>query len=373
MTTAMQTHDGLGLAANQIGYQWRIIAVKNQEETAVWLNPRIIWLSPEKTITKEGCLSLPDLGRIPVERRQAIRALVYDLTGRRRKIKAEGLTAKVIQHEIDHLNGLLITDRLTITGRPVIVFLGQDNFGIIIKNIIEKAGYPLIDLTETPPAIMNKQLKILRPAVLIVANYGQILPKEILKIPKCGCLNIHPSLLPQYRGASPLAAAIIAGRAETGVTIIKMDEQIDHGPVATQEKLVILPNDTNQTLGERAANLGGKMLIKILPDYLAKKIKPVPQDDSLATFTKKITKEVGLIDWRQPAKIIERQVRAYAGWPGSYTILPDQTRLIIHQCHLENNKLVLDFVQRAGKKPMSWADFRRGYHQPLDFEKILGF
>lgn len=165
-------------------------------------------------------------------------------------------------------------------------------------------------------------LKSLSPDLIITAAYGLILPKEVLDAPKYGCLNIHPSLLPKYRGPSPIQSAILNGDTTTGVTIYKMDEQIDHGPtIANSQWPLANSKITTPELSKELSELGANLLVKILPDWLAGKITPQPQDDSQTTLTKIITKEDGQIDWQKSALAIERQIRAYTPWPGSHTTL----------------------------------------------------
>lgn len=167
-------------------------------------------------------------------------------------------------------------------------------------------------------------LKTASTNLIITAAYGLILPKEVLGTPKYDCLNIHPSLLPKYRGPSPIQAAILNGDAETGVTIYKMDEQIDHGPILITDHLSLNTKEyTTPELSDKLSNLGADLLLQTLPDWLAGKIMPQPQDNSQVTLTKIITKEDGQIDWRKSAQEIERQIRAYTPWPGSYTTLPN--------------------------------------------------
>ncbi|MBU4142882.1 methionyl-tRNA formyltransferase, partial [Patescibacteria group bacterium] len=196
---------------------------------------------------------------------------------------------------------------------------------------------------------LDHTIKTIPHDLIITAAYGLILPKEVLDTPKYGCLNIHPSLLPKYRGPSPIQTAILNGDAETGVTIYKMDEQIDHGAIIAQEKISTnnapdpalrnLPplnlrggkgellqkhsKPTTPDLSQTLSDLGAELLLKILPDWLAGKITPTPQDDSQATFTKIITKEDGQINWRRSALAIEQQIRAFTPWPGSYAMLPN--------------------------------------------------
>ena len=168
-------------------------------------------------------------------------------------------------------------------------------------------------------AIRHKLLAI-KPELAIIAAYGKILPKEILDIPSRGFINVHGSLLPHYRGASPIQTAILNGEKETGVTIMEVDEEMDHGPTLANSQWPIADSDTYESLSQKLAVLGAELLIKILPDYISGKIKPVPQEHEKATYTKIIKKENGKIDWNKSAEEIERMVRAYYPWPTAWTI-----------------------------------------------------
>jgi methionyl-tRNA formyltransferase len=164
-----------------------------------------------------------------------------------------------------------------------------------------------------------ERLAAIRPDVIVVAAYGQILPREILDIPEFGCINIHPSLLPRYRGATPIPAAILSGDADTGVTIMQMDAGMDTGPTLSQIVVEIEPGDTTASLTVKLAEAGARLLGETLPKWLDGDITPQPQDDSRATYTEPITKKDGEIDWRMPADEIWRRVRAFYPWPGCYT------------------------------------------------------
>ncbi len=168
---------------------------------------------------------------------------------------------------------------------------------------------------ERPAAILRQ----VQPEAIVVVAYGEILRRDILAIPRRGCVNVHASLLPRHRGAAPIAAAILAGDAVTGVTIMLMDEGMDTGPILAQAEERIQPDDTTASLSARLAELGARLLIEVLPRWLEGDLVPRPQDGSLATYAPRITKEDGLIDWTQPAASIERQVRAFDPWPGAYT------------------------------------------------------
>ncbi len=162
-------------------------------------------------------------------------------------------------------------------------------------------------------------LREAQPAAIVVAAYGEILRRNVLELPPRGCVNVHASLLPRHRGAGPIAAAILAGDAVAGVTIMLMDAGMDTGPMLAQAELPIGPGDTTGTLTARLAELGARALMETLPRWLAGTIEPQPQDGAQATYAPRITKQDGLIDWAEPAEVIERQVRGFDPWPGAYT------------------------------------------------------
>ena len=170
------------------------------------------------------------------------------------------------------------------------------------------------------PAVVD-QLRDLAPDLFVVAAFGQILRQSVLDIPPHGSINVHASLLPAYRGASPITAAILDGVAETGVSIMRMDAGMDTGPVLTQARLTIAPTDTTLTLSERLAEQGAAVLVETLPRWLAGAISPTPQDalPGAVSLCRMIKKEAGLIDWNQSAAQIERMTRAYTPWPSAYT------------------------------------------------------
>ena len=163
------------------------------------------------------------------------------------------------------------------------------------------------------------QLAELRPDTIIVAAYGQILPQSVLEIPPFGCINIHPSLLPKYRGVAPVPAAILNGDEWTGVSIMLLDKGVDTGPVLTNVHVPILPQDTAGSLMEKLSHTGAQLLLDTLPGWFRKEIKPQPQNSADVSYTKMLTKEAGEIDWKMPAVQIWRRVRAYQPWPGCYT------------------------------------------------------
>jgi methionyl-tRNA formyltransferase len=183
-----------------------------------------------------------------------------------------------------------------------------------------------------PPGLRQpeavEELASLKPDVIVVCAFGVILRQPVLDIPGKGIVNVHPSLLPRHRGASPIAAAILAGDEQTGVTIMLMDPGMDTGPILSQRTISISPRDTAGSLGERLAEVGAELLLEVLPRWLADEIEPQPQDDSLATYTPLLQKEDGAIDWNLTAVDIWRRVRAFSPWPGAFTTLAGQTVLI---------------------------------------------
>ena len=238
----------------------------------------------------------------------------------------------------------------------------------VIKLLGEKHKIPVFQ----PTLIENCKLKIenLQPDLAVVVAYGQIIPQEILDIPKHGFINIHPSLLPKYRGSSPIQAAILNDDKETGVSIIQLDEKMDHGDVVASVRLKTEDIRLGyQELSEKLSNIGAKLLIKTLPDYLSGKVKAKPQDHTKATFTKLIKKTDGEINWNQPVEFIERQIRAYNPWPSTYTFWGGR-RIKICQAHIEYDKLVIDQVQPEGKRQMTWQEFKKGYKNLLNYIDI---
>jgi len=243
------------------------------------------------------------------------------------------------------------------------VFLGVPRFAsIILENLIQAGFTPDLIITTpdkpvgrkhiiTPPPVKlaaqshgiamrqpknKRELKEiiaeLNPDLAIVAAYGRLIPKEILEIPKLGFLNVHPSILPRWRGAAPIQYTILNGDSDTGVTIIKMDEIIDHGPILAVDYFKVdNPKIDYPELEEKLANLGAGLLAKTISPWIDGKITPIPQNDSQATYTDIIEKGFGRIDWAKPAEEIDRQVRAYTPWPGTFTLIDSAKILKIYK------------------------------------------
>ncbi|MCX7680400.1 MAG: methionyl-tRNA formyltransferase [Anaerolineae bacterium] len=262
---------------------------------------------------------------------------------------------------------------------------GQQLTPPAVKRAALERGLPLIQ----PPSLRDPQalaqLVAWAPQLIVVASFGQILRREVLELPRYGCLNVHASLLPRWRGAAPIVAALLAGDEVTGVTIMQMDAGIDTGPILAQREEPIRPDDTQATLEARLALLGAQLLLEVLPAYLAGELKPRPQPDEGVTYTGVLRKEDGRIDWSRPATELARQVRAYHPWPGAFTTLRGQHLKILRATPLpewrgeerpgtllllDNGATVavatgegalrLEEVQIAGGRPMDIAAFLCG-------------
>ena len=192
--------------------------------------------------------------------------------------------------------------------------------------------------------------------LFIVVAYGKIIPEKLINTPKFGSINIHYSLLPKYRGASPVESAILNGDTETGITIQKMEYKLDSGAIIAQEKVAILPNEKAPDLRKRLIKLGGELLVKILPEFVTGKIKETPQKEQDVTFCKKIKKEDGLVDLNDNAIINYNKFRAYAFWPRTF-FFKDNKRIIITDAELVNNKFVIKKVLPEGKKEIKYEEF----------------
>lgn len=268
-----------------------------------------------------------------------------------------------------------------------IIFFGTPEYVVPILSKLSKVHEIVAVITQPPMPVGRDQFKKYSPVddwahkrdvpiffefdkpfpeadLGVCAAYGKIIPKKVIDLFKLGILNIHPSLLPKYRGASPINEALKNGDLETGVTIIKMDEKMDHGPIVTFFKEEILPDDTTDTLRQRLFERSADVLIQLIPAYISGKVKPKEQNEKEATYTKILTKEDGLISLKEKTpEEAERFIRAMAPWPGAWTKLENQKRLKLLKAHIEEEKLVLDEVQLEGKDPVSWKQFKEGYPQ----------
>lgn len=249
-----------------------------------------------------------------------------------------------------------------------------------VKLAAAQMGLPVIQPNKLRDAEAMEALRRWAPQAIVVAAFGQILRPEVLVLPPQGCINVHASLLPRWRGAAPIQAAILAGDPETGITIMRMDEGVDTGGILAQASVPIEPADTAASLGRRLAPLGADLLMGVLPRYLAGEVQPTPQDESQASKAPMLKKQDGLLDPNRPAAELERSVRAYDPWPGAFLSWQGRTLKVL-AAHVEPGEaapgkhlvqndgvaigtakdlLVLDRVQLEGRKPITGAQFLAG-------------
>jgi methionyl-tRNA formyltransferase len=251
-----------------------------------------------------------------------------------------------------------------------------------VKLEAQSLGIPVMQPDRLREPATIAQLQSWKPDAIVVAAYGKILPPSMLKIPPLGCLNIHASLLPRWRGAAPIQAAIIHGDKETGVTIMLMDEGMDTGPILAQRTTTIGGEETAGELAGRLARMGAALIVPTLEAFAAGQIQPIPQDHSLATYAPMLRKADGALEFSKPAAQLARQVRAFEPWPTSYFSWKGK-RIVVRRAHAMPNGdltpgtctltpegkpaiatsqglLVLDIVQPAGRAPMPGEAFLRG-------------
>lgn len=393
--------NGAGLAANQIGHDAQIFVTGIGPKPQIFINPKLKAISEKNDLLEEGCLSVPGY-RGPVKRSKRVEITYDDLKGRRKKLLASGYLARVLQHEFDHLQGKLYLDRVSDPKLvekviPVrVVFFGSGEFAVPIlislvglnwtfdfqtvavvtqpsrpagreRQVTPTPAYlaaqhfslPVLTPQELGPDF-RKELQNLKPDLIVLADYGKILPPWVLELPKYGALNIHPSLLPKYRGASPIQQTILNGETKSGATLIKMSPQVDAGEILGQYQMQLHGDETYTKLSEQLAQLGAILLRDLLPYYIAGDLKPAPQASDQATPAPKIPSTLGLIESADSAQDIDRKVRALNPNPGVYTLFQGK-RVKILQTHLEGDQLVIDKLQPEGGKPMAWEDFKNGY------------
>src|SRR5439155_7011304 len=232
-----------------------------------------------------------------------------------------------------------------------------------IKKAIAGIAVPILQPARVKDAEVIEEIRSLKPDVIVVMAYGQILPRDVLEIPKVACLNLHASLLPRWRGAAPIQAAIAAGDRETGITVMYMDEGLDTGDILLQRKIEILPADTGGLLHERLAQIAPEALFQSLHLLAAGNAPRLPQDGARATYAPRLKREHGRIDWSQPAEVIERKIRAFDPWPGAFMKLDGRNLKIFSASVIDlagkpgeilrsDNKLVI----AAGKRALSLGE-----------------
>ena len=269
-----------------------------------------------------------------------------------------------------------------------------------VKILAERSGIPVRQPASLRSPEVRQALVALKPEVMVVAAYGLLLPVEILTTPAKGCLNVHASLLPRWRGAAPIQRAILAGDRETGVSIMQMDKGLDTGDVLRAARCEVSRDDTAGSLHHRLALLGAETLLKTLESVSEGRLQPAPQEEALATYAPRIEKQEARLDWRLDAESLERQVRAFNPWPVAFTELPDATgsagpRLRVWRARVAlveaasttpgsviftraegigvatgRGVLILGEVQIPGSRVMSAADFLNA--RPLKNQTVLG-
>lgn len=274
------------------------------------------------------------------------------------ELKLRGILPELIITTPDKPKGR----KLVLTPTPVKVWAKENNIEVIDPASLKKDNADLV-----------AKLKGLNSKLFLVASYGKIIPKEIFEIPEYKTLNIHPSLLPKYRGASPIQSQILADEKEIGVTIMQIDEGMDHGPIVKQKKIMPLKEEAvllgRKKLEKLLAEEGAKLFVEILSDWLDGKTKTEVQDENLATFCQKIEKENGelqidLDDFNKNARENILKIKAFEEWPTAYFFIEKngrKMRIIITDAALENGLFKILRVIPEGKKEMSFADFMRGY------------
>lgn len=393
MRETLELTSGVGLAAPQVNAPLRLFIADYGRMREVFINPKVVRYGKEADSVEEGCLSIPRV-RGEVSRAAEIEIDYIDLRGTRKRAGLTGYFARIVQHEHDHLSSTFYTDRIPdkkkiYTYKPVkIVFFGTPKFGATIlktlygqqlvgeysielvvtatdkptgrgkqptssevKKMAHQFKLPVVSPNSVKDPKFANQLIKLEPDFIVLASYGKMIPRKILTIPKKGAVNVHPSLLPKYRGASPIAAAILNGDKSTGVSIMRMNEKMDEGGLLATAKIRISSKDTTESLSIKLAEVGTKLIHHVLRLAAADKIKLKSQSHKKATYTKLMEKADGRINWNRPPKNLEAMVRAYYPWPGVWTKYEGKVLKLLPEGK----------VQLEGKQPIILKEFRSGH------------
>lgn len=275
---------------------------------------------------------------------------------------AESVLASLVQ--AGHIPALIVTKPDSHQGRHMQLTPPHIKTWAILKGIPVYQPETLKDLPKDSP-LLAKQFDL-----FVVASYGKIIPNVVLEAPKHGVLNVHPSMLPEYRGPSPIESALLSGKMTTGVTIMKLDEEMDHGPILVQTPLVISPYANAGTLEVECGKLGGELLVAVIPHYLEGTLIPKEQDHTKATTCRKITKDLGEIQLTDDIDEVRRKFRALNPWPTVYFFIEHEEKkmrvkvtgieLVKERGSTEAKEYILS-VTPEGKKQMDWESFKRGY------------
>ncbi len=422
MTKTMYHNRGAGLAAVQVGVPEQVIVADYGEGPVELINPEILREKGEETAF-EGCLSVPGyLGE--VTRPTELRLRAADRDGETFWLDLHGWPARVLRHEIDHLRGTLFVDRsdrvirLAPEAQLRVVFMGSPEFstytlralldnnctvvGVVtapdrprgrgqklqptpVKRLTQCARIPVLQPGKSDDHELARQLRWLEPDVIITCAYGRLLKPEILEIPRQGCINAHPSLLPLYRGAAPIERQLLAGEKETGVTVFYIQPEMDAGPILAQRATPISGQEDAGALHDRLAVLSGRLVLESLEKIARDEARPREQDSSRATFAPKIRREELQIDWTEPAGSIVNRIRAFSPRPGAWTMHRDYKLKVLRaeasaetdgsaqpgevldvgrefiRVACSSGSCLLRAVQPAGSRPMDIDDFINGH------------
>ena len=432
----MLQEDGVGLAANQIGSEYRIFVMnaapsEEQPEPVAFINPVVLNKEGE-VVDEEGCLSFPEL-YLRITRPEKVRVYAKSLYNEGFVLDLTGILARAAMHELDHLDGVLFIDHAADTEKEKvekyvediaekaqdsqhlmkILLFGSTDFSLPIAQCVHEE-FEILGVVISKPrprgrglrtslprvaqwaknAGLNvympddpnsddfiKTLSQMEPDIFVLSAYGYILSRRLLQVARSGGINIHPSLLPRYRGAAPIQRAIMDGEDKTGITIFFMDEKIDHGDMLAQQEIPIEKDDTFGSLADKLANLGADMIIAVLRAAESGNCPTTKQQSAKASYAPKLKKEELIIDWQREAVKIHDQIRALSPRPGARTYFRKK-ELMITRAELGDRKLlpgllavedkklyvgagnrslVLREVKPEGRKVISALDFINGY------------
>ena len=406
MIETMRKDKGVGLAAPQIGISKKIFVCEFEGDPdenlpafplTVICNPKIVKESKDNKFMVEGCLSFP--GReLLIKRPKQITIEGFDRHGEKITIKADGLYSRVIQHENDHLHSTLFIDKLhsidtvfigtgslglkslellssdkqynilaVITGEVSASGRNKDKVGNPISELAKKLKLKTIIANDIKSKQIIDQIKQSKPHLGIMADFGQIIPAEILNIFKYGVVNIHPSLLPRYRGPSPIQNTILSGDKKTGVTLILANEKCDAGDIISQVVVKLSLGETSGTLKEYLSDVGANLLLNSIPYYISGDLKPAIQSEKGVSMTQRLKKEDGFVDKNTPAIEVERKIRAFDVWPKVYTIVNGKRIQLLSSHFEEDGQFVLDRVKPEGGGEMTYEEYLRGRGEKLTF------
>lgn len=413
--------DGVALAGPQIAIPYRIFIVRYDRmlppredgtervaDIGVYINPKFVKVSRKKEEMEEGCLSVRGMyGKTDRHAQATVKA--YDENGKEFERGGGGILAQAFQHETDHLDGTLFIDHAhdlhrvdhneEVAHSPFVYFgtpyVAKETLDILERRgitpslIVSSPDAPQgrgLELTPTPVSVWAKRNNIplltpdkITPEVIqtikehsfsyaIVVAYGKILPQSLIDLFPKGVLNIHYSLLPKYRGASPVEAALLHGETVTGVTIQKMVFELDAGDILAQEIVGITPTETTRELRARLIDIGANLLADILPSFEKEELQEIPQDKSLVSHSGKIQKEDGRLVLQGDAVLNWNKYRAYAESPGTFFFAEKdgkQVRVKIKEASFENDMFVPTRVTPEGKKEIDYKDFLKNGFVPL--------